>query len=89
MTLAEFHRSRPTTSTRASLARGGGPGGECDARGFNLEPRLTVYPEFIGPKSGFLDEKVRPAVLAHADSTFLARNDVWASGSEVIPPSPR
>lgn len=63
-------------------------GGECDARGFNLEPRLTVYPEFIGPKSGFLDEKVRPAVLAHADSTFLARNDVWASGSEVIPPSP-
>jgi FO synthase len=63
-------------------------GDECDARGFNLEPRLTVYPEFIGPKGGFLDEKVRPYVLAHADSTFLARNDVWASGSEVTPPSP-
>jgi FO synthase len=62
--------------------------GECDARGFNLEPRLTVYPEFIGPKIGFLDDKVRPYVLAHADSTFLARNDVWASGTEVTPPSP-
>jgi len=63
-------------------------GDECDARGFNLEPRLTVYPEFIGPKSGYLDEKVRPYVLAHADSMFLARNDVWASGSDVTPPAP-
>ncbi len=63
-------------------------GDECDARGFNLEPRLTVYPEFVGTKNGFLDEKVRPYVLAHADSTFLARNDVWASGTEVTPPSP-
>jgi FO synthase len=63
-------------------------GDECDARGFNLEPRLTVYPEFIGTKVGFLDEKVRPAVLAHADSSFLARHDVWASGTEVTPPTP-
>jgi FO synthase len=61
---------------------------ECDTRGFNLEPRLTVYPEFVGTKGGFLDDKVRPHVLAHADSTFLARNDVWASGTEVVPPSP-
>jgi FO synthase len=60
---------------------------ECDARGFNLEPRLTVYPEFVGTKSGYLDEKVRPYVLAHADSTFLARNDVWASGTEITPPA--
>ena len=59
---------------------------ECDNRGFNLEPRLTVYPEFVGTKNGFLDEKVRPYVLAHADSTFLARNDVWASGTDITPP---
>ena len=59
--------------------------GECDARGFTLAPRLSVYPEFIS-SSGFLDEKVRPAVLAHADSTFLARNDNWFSGSDVTPP---
>jgi 7,8-didemethyl-8-hydroxy-5-deazariboflavin synthase CofH subunit/7,8-didemethyl-8-hydroxy-5-deazariboflavin synthase CofG subunit len=61
---------------------------ECDARGFNLAPRLTVYPEFIGAHDGFLDEKVRPFVLSHADSTFLARNDVWASGTEIMPPAP-
>jgi len=61
---------------------------ECDARGFNLEPRLTVYPEFIGGDQGFLDAKVRPFVLSHADSAFLARNDTWASGSDEMPPSP-
>jgi 7,8-didemethyl-8-hydroxy-5-deazariboflavin synthase CofH subunit/7,8-didemethyl-8-hydroxy-5-deazariboflavin synthase CofG subunit len=61
---------------------------ECDTRGFNLEPRLTVYPEFIEGDHGFLDVKVRPFVLAHADSSFLARNDTWASGSDEMPPSP-
>ncbi len=58
---------------------------ECDARGFHLVPRLTIYPSFV-ERSGFLDEKVRPYVLAHADASFLARNDPWASGSEVAPP---
>lgn len=60
-------------------------GTECDARGFNLEPRLTVYPEFI-KGDGFLDAWVRPYVIAHADSAFLARNDVWASGTDEAPP---
>jgi FO synthase len=63
-------------------------GAECDARGFNLEPRLTVYPEFIEGDQGFLDAKVRPFVLSHADSAFLARNDTWASGSDEMPPPP-
>ena len=63
-------------------------GDECDRRGFNLVPRLTVYPDFITASADFLDEKVRPFVLAHADSSFLARNDVWASGSDVTPPAP-
>ena len=71
-------RAWPATDVLAS---------ECDARGFTLSARLTVYPEFIGTKVGFLDEKVRPYVLAHADSTFLARNDAWASGTEVTPPT--
>ena len=48
-------------------------GAECDARGFNLEPRLTVYPEFIEGDQGFLDAKVRPFVLSHADSAFRTR----------------
>lgn len=60
---------------------------ECDDRGFSLVPRLTVYPEFVAV-AGFLDEKVRPYVLAHADSACLARNDVWASGTDVTPPAP-
>ncbi len=60
---------------------------ECDARGFNLEPRLTVYPEYIEGDKGFLDAKVRPFVLSHADSAFLARNDTWASGSDEVPPA--
>jgi FO synthase len=58
---------------------------ECDTKGFQLTPRLTVYPDFISAP-GFLDEKVRPAVLAHADATFLARNDSWFSGTDVTPP---
>ena len=82
--LAGHGRSRQPRAGVAGVGRA--LGDECDARGFNLEPRLTVYPDYVGTKSGFLDEKVRPYVLAHADSTFLARNDVWASGTEVTPP---
>jgi FO synthase len=61
-------------------------GDECDVKGFALTPRLTVYPEFINSATAFLDAKVRPAVLAHADATFLARNDDWYSGTDVTPP---
>jgi FO synthase len=59
---------------------------ECDERGFTLAPRLTVYPEFIGLQSRYLDDAVRPYVLAHADATFLARDDEWFSGTDVTPP---
>ena len=61
---------------------------ECDERGFTLTPRLTVYPEFIGLASEFIDAGVRPYVLAHCDASFLARDDHWFSGSDVTPPSP-
>jgi 7,8-didemethyl-8-hydroxy-5-deazariboflavin synthase CofH subunit/7,8-didemethyl-8-hydroxy-5-deazariboflavin synthase CofG subunit len=59
---------------------------ECGERGFHLVPRLTVYPSFIEGHSAFLDEAVRPHVLAHADASFLARNDAWASGTDETPP---
>ena len=36
-------------------------GEECDARGFNLEPRLTVYPEFVGDE-GRLPRRQGPTV---------------------------
>jgi 7,8-didemethyl-8-hydroxy-5-deazariboflavin synthase CofH subunit/7,8-didemethyl-8-hydroxy-5-deazariboflavin synthase CofG subunit len=59
---------------------------ECSERGFHLVPRLTVYPSFIEGHGAFLDEAVRPHVLAHADASFLARNDSWASGTNETPP---
>jgi len=61
---------------------------ECDDRGFQFVPRLTVYPDFIGLTSQFIDDSVRPYVLAHSDSAFLAREDHWYSGSEETPPTP-
>ena len=60
---------------------------ECDAKGFYLTPRLTVYPDFIDQKQEFLDSKVRTKVLAHADATGLARDDSWFSGSDITPPA--
>ena len=59
---------------------------ECDGCGMMLAARLAVYPHYVGDTLEFLDENVRPAVLAHADASFLARNDGWFSGSAVTPP---
>lgn len=63
-------------------------GDACDQKGFVLTPRLTVYPQFIGLESPFIDPTVRPYVLAHADAAFLARDDHWFSGSDETPPPP-
>ncbi len=61
----------------------------CADHGFNLEPRLTVYPSFVQRADEFLDERVRPGVLAHAEAAGLARDDAWFAGSDVAPPPPR
>jgi FO synthase len=61
---------------------------QCGQRGFHLTPRLTVYPSYIGGRLDFLDEKVRPYVLAQADAQSLARNDDWYSGTDHTPPPP-
>jgi FO synthase len=45
-----------------------------------------VYPDFID-REGYLDEKVRPYVLAQADAHSLARNDLWYSGTDHTPPA--
>jgi 7,8-didemethyl-8-hydroxy-5-deazariboflavin synthase CofH subunit len=47
-----------------------------------------VYPEFIGERTDFLDEKVRPYVLASADAHSFARADAWYSGTDHTPPDP-
>jgi len=69
-------RAWPAVATLAS---------ESAARGFHLVPRLTAYPEFAHDPD-FVDETVRPYVLAAADAHGLARNDDWYSGTEVSPP---
>ena len=69
-------RAWPAVSTLAS---------ECARRGFHLVPRLTIYPEFVR-RAGFLDDNVRPHVLAASDAHFLARCDDWYSGTETAPP---
>jgi len=65
----------------ATLAR------ECDELGFALVPRLSVYPEHLG-RAGFLDDAVRPYVLAASDASGLARDDAWVSGGDTTPPAP-
>ncbi|MCU1363650.1 MAG: Radical domain protein [Acidimicrobiaceae bacterium] len=59
---------------------------QSERRGLHLVPRLTVYPAFVGERPEFLDENVRPFVLAQADSLFLARADEWYSGTDHAPP---
>ncbi len=61
---------------------------QSEKRGFHLAPRLTVYPAYVREGTEFLDEKVRPFVLAQADSLFLARADEWYSGTDHTPPAP-
>ena len=58
---------------------------QCDALGFVLAPRLTVYPAHIAAE-GFLDDAVRPHVLAQGDASGLSRDDNWHSGAEAAPP---
>ena len=58
------------------------------SRGFELVPRLPVYPEWLGP--AWLDGAVLPGVLRLADSLGLAREDGWAPGDPVeVPFVPR
>ncbi len=59
---------------------------ETEARGLHLVPRLTIYPSFVARHDEFVHEHVRPAVLAAADATGLARDDAWASGADATPP---
>jgi FO synthase len=48
------------------------------SRGFELAPRLTVYPRFLD--AGWLDPAVLPHALRLADSLGLAREDDWSPG---------
>ncbi|HSN02707.1 MAG TPA: 5-amino-6-(D-ribitylamino)uracil--L-tyrosine 4-hydroxyphenyl transferase CofH [Acidimicrobiales bacterium] len=59
---------------------------KCASRGLHLVARLTIYPEFASQGERFVDERVRPAMLAGADSHFLARGGDWSPGLDSPPP---
>ncbi len=60
---------------------------QCAQRGRHLVARLTIYPEFARRAERFVDERVRPSVLAAADANFLARADEWSPGLDAPPPA--
>ena len=58
------------------------------ATGLTLLPRLAVYPGFLG--RAWLDDAVRPAVLAASDGLGLARRERdWFTGVSESPPPRR
>lgn len=46
-----------------------------EARGFELAPRLTIYPEFALDPTRWLDERMRFPVLDRSDAEGLGRDD--------------
>ena len=67
-----------------------------EAAGFELAPRMTIYPEFALDPQRWVDPALHFAVLDNADAEGLARDrdsahaapgsDVWYSGADVGPP---
>ncbi|MCL4434998.1 MAG: 5-amino-6-(D-ribitylamino)uracil--L-tyrosine 4-hydroxyphenyl transferase CofH [Actinobacteria bacterium] len=55
--------------------------------GLELIPRLTIYPEFAADPGKWLDPEMVFPVMEHSDSTGLAREHEWCSGSDIEPPS--
>ena len=58
-----------------------------ESEGFELAPRLTVYPAYAGDPERWLDPAMRFAVLANSDAAQYARSDHWSPGSGLLPPA--
>ncbi|HJS49289.1 MAG TPA: 5-amino-6-(D-ribitylamino)uracil--L-tyrosine 4-hydroxyphenyl transferase CofH, partial [Gaiellaceae bacterium] len=50
------------------------------SRGFELAPRLPVYPGYVTDLERWVDPAVAPHVRRAADASGLARDDAWAPG---------
>ena len=59
-----------------------------EAAGFLLMPRLAVYPRYAFD-ADWIARPVRPKVLAHADTSGLARDLSWFPGVSTSPPDVR
>ena len=59
-----------------------------EAAGFELAPRLTIYPEYAQAPDRWLDPGMRFATLDGCDAEGLAREpgEAWYSGADVLPP---
>lgn len=58
-----------------------------EARGFELAPRLTIYPSFALDPGRWLDPAMRFPVLARSDAAGFGRDlDPWTSGGHEPPP---
>ena len=55
--------------------------------GFNLVPRLAIYPEFATDPARWLAQEARFPVLDHSDAAGFAREDRWVSGGDAPSPS--
>jgi FO synthase len=62
-------------------------GAVTEARGFELAPRLTIYPSYALDPARWLDPAVRPAVLHRSDAEGLGRDaSGWQAGGTTAPP---
>jgi FO synthase len=59
-----------------------------EAAGFELAPRLTVYPEYVCRPDEWLHPDVRTPVLVASDLEGLARDSAWAPGRDDLEPPP-
>ncbi|MFN0154454.1 MAG: 5-amino-6-(D-ribitylamino)uracil--L-tyrosine 4-hydroxyphenyl transferase CofH [Gaiella sp.] len=57
-----------------------------EAKGFELAPRLPLYPEHVAEVERWVDPAVRTTVLRASDALGLAREDSWAPGETVDVP---
>jgi FO synthase len=56
------------------------------AKGFELVPRLPIYPEYVDDADRWAGPRVAAAVRVRADATGHARGDGWAAGASTAIP---
>jgi FO synthase len=56
-----------------------------ETAGFELVPRLAIYPRYVADLARWTDADVAPHVLCRADAEGLAREDAWAAGGAAPP----
>ena len=57
-----------------------------EEHGFELAPRLPIYPELVADLERWADPRVAQEILRHADASGLAREERWAAGAQGTAP---